>query len=155
MSPAHSAGTPVAAAAPLRMATAAHGKSAPKACANCGTRDTPLWRKDPTTGIVMCNACGIYYKNHGFHRPLQLIDHAQVISDLFPSLSQRADLAFRTLCTRVPATGDAVVSPKGRQRHACPTSGVSSSRREWQARSTRALPSADCAARLAGSGVRR
>ncbi len=57
---------------------AAAGKPAAKACANCCTVDTPLWRKDPATGIVMCNACGIYYKNHGFHRPLQLIDHAQV-----------------------------------------------------------------------------
>ncbi len=75
-SPAHSAGTPMASHGPEQAATAA--KPPPKACANCGTADTPLWRKDPLTGIVMCNACGIYYKNHGFHRPLQLIDHAQV-----------------------------------------------------------------------------
>ena len=27
----------------------------------------------------MCNACGIYYKNHGYHRPLQLIDAAVLV----------------------------------------------------------------------------
>ena len=50
-----------------------------KSCANCLTGDTPLWRKDPLSGTVMCNACGIYYKNHGYHRPLQLIDAAVVV----------------------------------------------------------------------------
>lgn len=42
-----------------------------KVCANCGTTTTPLWRKE--CGVNMCNACGIYYKNHGFHRPVELI----------------------------------------------------------------------------------
>lgn len=51
-------------------------KAGAKSCANCLTADTPLWRKDPLSGTVMCNACGIYYKNHGYHRPLQLIDAA-------------------------------------------------------------------------------
>lgn len=51
-------------------------KAGAKSCANCLTSDTPLWRKDPVSGTVMCNACGIYYKNHGYHRPLQLIDAA-------------------------------------------------------------------------------
>lgn len=39
-------------------------------CANCGTANTPLWRKDRDTQLMMCNACGIYYKTHGVHRPL-------------------------------------------------------------------------------------
>ena len=43
-----------------------------KACYNCGTTSTPLWRKDKTLNIIMCNACGIYYKNHGRHRPVAL-----------------------------------------------------------------------------------
>ena len=46
-----------------------------KSCANCGIESTPLWRKDRPTGLVMCNACGIYYKNHGRHRPVELIEH--------------------------------------------------------------------------------
>lgn len=39
-------------------------------CLNCGTTSTPLWRKNPETGSVMCNACGIYFKTHGVNRPL-------------------------------------------------------------------------------------
>ena len=39
-------------------------------CGNCGTANTPLWRKDRATGLVMCNACGIYLKTHGVSRPL-------------------------------------------------------------------------------------
>lgn len=35
-------------------------------CTNCGTTSTPLWRKEG--GQLMCNACGIYFKNHGYHR---------------------------------------------------------------------------------------
>ena len=48
----------------------------PQKCANCQTTYTPLWRKDRSTGLVMCNACGIYFKNHGRHRPLELIESA-------------------------------------------------------------------------------
>ena len=39
-------------------------------CAHCGTSNTPLWRKDRNTGLIMCNACGIYLKTHGRNRPL-------------------------------------------------------------------------------------
>lgn len=40
-------------------------------CSNCGTTSTPLWRKE--AGQQLCNACGIYHKNHGYHRPVSLI----------------------------------------------------------------------------------
>lgn len=43
-----------------------------KQCENCGTNSTPLWRKDRHINMLMCNACGIYYKNHGKHRPVEL-----------------------------------------------------------------------------------
>ncbi|CAL8462643.1 g2176 [Coccomyxa elongata] len=56
-------------------AAAADGKCQQR-CANCQTTYTPLWRKDRSTGLVMCNACGIYFKNHGRHRPLELIESA-------------------------------------------------------------------------------
>lgn len=45
-----------------------------KSCVNCHCTSTPLWRKDKTTGLLYCNACGIYYKNHGKHRPVELIE---------------------------------------------------------------------------------
>ena len=43
-----------------------------KQCENCGTTSTPLWRRDRHVNMLMCNACGIYYKNHGKHRPVEL-----------------------------------------------------------------------------------
>ncbi|KAG2502157.1 hypothetical protein HYH03_000644 [Edaphochlamys debaryana] len=47
-----------------------------KACANCGTLRTPLWRRE--AGVALCNACGIYYRSHGAHRPVELI-RAQLV----------------------------------------------------------------------------
>ncbi|KAJ1836978.1 GATA type transcriptional activator of nitrogen-regulated proteins, partial [Coemansia sp. RSA 2708] len=40
-------------------------------CFNCHTDYTPLWRRD-ADGHVTCNACGLYYKLHGRHRPISM-----------------------------------------------------------------------------------
>lgn len=39
-----------------------------KQCANCGATNTPTWRRCPDGKLLLCNACGLYIKNHMAHR---------------------------------------------------------------------------------------
>lgn len=43
-------------------------KSADNSSRNCGTTQTPLWRRSPT-GSTICNACGLYLKARNTPRP--------------------------------------------------------------------------------------
>lgn len=48
-------------------------------CSNCQAKDTPLWRR-LNTGETVCNACGLYYKLHGSHRPVYAVKAATTTS---------------------------------------------------------------------------
>ncbi|KAI9281811.1 GATA zinc finger-domain-containing protein [Sporodiniella umbellata] len=41
-------------------------------CFNCHVTKTPLWRRTPDRAHSLCNACGLYYKQYGSHRPLHV-----------------------------------------------------------------------------------
>lgn len=49
----------------------ANRDSSTVSCQNCGTTTTPLWRRDEQ-GNTICNACGLYHKLHGVHRPVSM-----------------------------------------------------------------------------------
>ena len=58
---------------PPPQAQAQQQPKAEKSCSNCGTLNTPLWRFDRTSGTIMCNACGVYFKNHGVQRSVPVL----------------------------------------------------------------------------------
>lgn len=39
-----------------------------RSCHNCGTLDTPSWRRCPESGQFLCNACGLYRRLHNRKR---------------------------------------------------------------------------------------
>lgn len=45
------------------------GNTSERECANCLTRNTPLWRRYGPNNFL-CNACGLYQRVNGNHRPL-------------------------------------------------------------------------------------
>jgi len=43
-----------------------------KVCSNCGTSNTPFWRKNKNGGLPLCNACGLYFSKNDAMRPREL-----------------------------------------------------------------------------------
>lgn len=61
-------------AAPVRAAKRqrTEGKGSARVCSNCGSTDTPFWRRDPDSGQPLCNACGLYLSKNSHARPVNL-----------------------------------------------------------------------------------
>ncbi|CDH49187.1 predicted protein [Lichtheimia corymbifera JMRC:FSU:9682] len=45
-------------------------------CYNCKVISTPLWRRTPDRAHILCNACGLYYKQYKRHRPVRIWQRA-------------------------------------------------------------------------------
>jgi hypothetical protein len=77
--------------------------------------------------MVMCNACGIYYKNHGFHRPMDLVRagarrEQQQASPLMPATSASGGGASGLEGPDGAGTGgqgDSATSPPHRRSVSC------------------------------------
>lgn len=65
---------PIAPRAVLPSTGAPSPAASPKTCSHCQTIDTPLWRRHPASGTLLCNACGLYIQQHACLRPRQLLD---------------------------------------------------------------------------------
>lgn len=66
-------------------------------CSNCGTNNTPLWRRNHHTSLL-CNACGLYLKIHKTHRPLKL-RRRQQLNSLNKAQSSERDRDISAGCT--------------------------------------------------------
>lgn len=60
------------AVAPAAPKTKAYRPPRQLECHNCHVTKTPLWRRTPDRAHSLCNACGLYYKQYGTHRPLHV-----------------------------------------------------------------------------------
>lgn len=54
-------------------------------CHNCHVTKTPLWRRTPDRAHSLCNACGLYYKQYGTHRPLHVRQKQQTSKPSSPA----------------------------------------------------------------------
>ncbi|KAM0676561.1 hypothetical protein BDAP_002855 [Binucleata daphniae] len=48
-----------------------------RSCTNCGTTDTPSWRRSKEGKKTLCNACGLYQKLHGRARPYAITNEGK------------------------------------------------------------------------------
>lgn len=71
-------------------------KATGQICSNCGTTQTPLWRRDPV-GATICNACGLYYKSRNATRPTNLKRPPSVVASNLRSTPEKLSPKARPL----------------------------------------------------------
>lgn len=87
-----------------------------KHCANCGTNDSPTWRRHKSTQSHVCNACGLYYGLHKKNREFTVNARGQKVVKRQPrgsgNRSQKSKLHTRALelITSAPAQPNQFVS---------------------------------------------
>jgi hypothetical protein len=93
-------------------------------CFNCHVTKTPLWRRTPDRAHSLCNACGLYYKQYGAHRPLHVRQKQQVVVTPPPPMDPAALLMMhnnntkdlKPLVARKPLLLPAIHSTTGNKR---------------------------------------
>ncbi|KAF1801345.1 GATA-type zinc finger transcription factor [Mucor lusitanicus] len=83
--------TSAAAAAPNK--PKAHRPPRQLECHNCHVTKTPLWRRTPDRAHSLCNACGLYYKQYGTHRPLHVRQKQQTSKQASPTTATASLMA--------------------------------------------------------------
>ncbi|GAA5799908.1 hypothetical protein EDC94DRAFT_596936 [Helicostylum pulchrum] len=68
-------------------------------CHNCHVTKTPLWRRTPDRAHSLCNACGLYYKQYGTHRPLHVRQKQQTSKQVSPSTTPAATSTSPSMCS--------------------------------------------------------
>lgn len=83
-------------------------------CTNCQTTTTPLWRRDED-GNNICNACGLYHKLHGTHRPIGMKKTVIKRRKRIPAnAAAQAANHPDVVPVQINANGQPVIAPAGR-----------------------------------------
>ncbi|KAJ1306810.1 hypothetical protein OPQ81_007797 [Rhizoctonia solani] len=88
-------------------------------CTNCGTSTTPLWRRDDA-GNNICNACGLYHKLHGTHRPEAMKKIQQAAAEALVAVGRGPDGAIHGAPESDSTEGLDAQHKKKRQRRTKP-----------------------------------